>query len=455
MTRAELIRKLLETSHLNVPERRQLVPSAVHLSEVLAVIRDVVERENRFCSVIATLEKHEGEKYRIYRLRDPTMGIWYPSLDAALRAPPSRAVPVTDDYPSLDSALQAFVGHVLTDPDPLGTGLAPGTIDGIEILGLPTREQPERCTPAVGAPSDHRIIPGDRIGPVRLAGHIDEVVVLLGPGTQTGPGFWPSSVLQTWDAMGLWVVSDMATGNIFWISIDQSGSEPWTDYVTSEGIHLGSAGRELVSIMGPPERTVTGGGAKSLYYDRRGIRFTIQGRISLLLRGRWPFAQKVGAIRIVWPSVPRGDTLIVAGKRISSIGVRMPIDDILTALGGGYLRGESSPGFHVYYWLHLQLSLVEKTGRTISVRAGAEVAADGACLRYATADGLGLGSTATAVRRAYGEAVETHRAPGCVWWTYRSQGINFAFALDDESRVRLVDVFPPEKGPVKSVRYRP
>jgi hypothetical protein len=57
MTRAELIRKLLETNHLNVPERRQLVPPAIHLSELLAVIRDTVERECRFCSATETLDR--------------------------------------------------------------------------------------------------------------------------------------------------------------------------------------------------------------------------------------------------------------------------------------------------------------------------------------------------------------------------------------------------------------
>ena len=119
----------------------------------------------------------------------------------------------------------------------------------------------------------------------------------------------------------------------------------------------------------------------------------------------------------------------------------MPIDDVLTALDGGYHRGESSPGFHVYCWPHLGLSLVERSGRTISVRAGAEVAADAAGLRYAAADGLGLGSTAAEVKRVYGEPAKTGHDLGWLWCTYRSKGISFA--LDDESQVRLVDVFWP------------
>lgn len=282
--------------------------------------------------------------------------------------------------------------------------------------------------------SDRLIVPGERIGPVRLAGKINEIVKLFGAGKVSGQRERELFMLQTWDALGLWVQLDPGTGNVVWISVDTSGSNPWAEHSTPDGIRLGTRQQDLVSVMGAPERTVTGGGATSFYYDRRGIRFT--------LADSGPLAGKVGAIRVVWPSVPRGDTLVVPGKRISSIEVGTPVDRVLAILGGGYHRGESSRGFHVYYWPHLGLSLVERSGRVISARAASHRASDAPGLRYGTADGLGRGSAATEVRRTYGDPPETGQTLGWLSWVYRSRGI--AFALDNESRVLMIDVFLPE-----------
>lgn len=88
-------------------------------------------------------------------------------------------------------------------------------------------------------------------------------------------------------------------------SIDTSGSNPWAEYSTPEGIQLGTRQQDMVSVMGPPERTVTGGGFTSFYYDRRGIRFT--------LYDTGPLAGKVGSMRVVWPSIPQGDTACIQG----------------------------------------------------------------------------------------------------------------------------------------------
>jgi hypothetical protein len=286
---------------------------------------------------------------------------------------------------------------------------------------------------AIAALSDRVIVPGERIGPVRLAGKIDEVVKLFGPGTVRKQGARELFVFQTWDAIGLWVQFDPGTGNIVWASVDTSGSNPWAEHSTPDGIRLGTRQQDMVSIMGAPERTVTGGGATSFYYDRRGIRFTVADN--------GPLEGKIGAMRVVWPSVPRGDTLIVPGKRISSIAVGAPVDRVLAILGGGYYKGESLPGFHVYYWPHLGLSLVEWSGRVISARAASHRAADAPGLRYATADGLGRGSTASEIRHTYGDPPETGKTLGWLSWIYRSRGISFA--LDNESRVLMIDV-PPE-----------
>jgi hypothetical protein len=412
---------------LNVPERRELGPAAIHFSEVVAVIRDVVEREGRFLA----LEKLEGGNYRVHRVlggEEIAMGLYGPSVD------------VIEDYANLDGAVQAFWSR--------------NEIDGIKILGVPTKHESEQTNPrslfggaseglvpesapAATTPSDHKIIPGERVGPIRLAASIDEVGSILGPNSwREAPWCWPGSMMRYWVDMGFSVVRDTETGNIVEISVKRDGAGPWPDYWatyrTPEGVCLGSKKRDVISLMGTPERTVSGGGAKSLYYDRRGIRFTILGR--------WPFARKVGAMRIVWPSVPRGDTLVVPGSRISSIEVGMAIDAVLAALGGGYLKGKSSASF-VYYWPHLGLSLVEQSGRAISVRAGSAVSADAPSLLYATTEGLSFGSKASDIRRVYGDSAETGTALGWLWWTYRSEGI--AFALDKRSsRVRLLDVFP-------------
>jgi hypothetical protein len=286
-SRAELIRKLVETNHLNVPERRELVPSTIQFLEVVGVIRDAIERQGCFLN----LEKLEGGKYRVHHLLDNelAMSVYGPAVD------------VIHDYLDLDAAVQAFLNR--------------SDIEGIKILGVPAKPQAEvtiRCSlfgnPSPGlapeaaaaapTPSDHKIIPGDRIGPLRLAGTIDEIVGLLGPSPQKVPWHSPGSVLQTWVIMGVGVAYDRGTGKVLEISIGNTRFGPWPEYwssyLTPEGVCLGSKKREIISRMGGPERTVSSGGARSLDYDGRGIRFTVLGW--------WPFTQKVGAIRIAWPA---------------------------------------------------------------------------------------------------------------------------------------------------------
>jgi hypothetical protein len=271
---------------LNVPDRRQLVPPAIHFSEILAVIRDVVTREGWLSSGNLTLEELEAGTCRFHHLtHDPQTS----DLVNDWGGPSIRS---KTDYPSVDSAAEAFIDYLglnwLKGPS---WDSPRGEIDGIEILGLPTR-----------------IIPGDRIGPMRLTGTIDQVIALLGASTKRHASWidkvraqptkrhpsWQGTVLHTWDSMGLWVVSEKTTGNILWISIDESGSKPWTKYATPEGIHLGTQEEHLVSVLGAPEETVSVGGAKSLYFDRRGIRFTIFDS--------GPNAGKVSGIRVIWPA---------------------------------------------------------------------------------------------------------------------------------------------------------
>jgi hypothetical protein len=290
----------------------------------------------------------------------------------------------------------------------------------------------QSSTQQIAPKADRLIVPGERIGPLRLDAKVGEIVKLLGPGTPR-PGGWSFSKGQTWDAMGVGIDFDPGTGNVLWIGSEASDSSPWAEYSTPEGIRIGARRDDVLAAMGAPERTVSAGGLTSFYYDSRGLRLT--------LADTGPYAGTVREIRVVWPSVPRGDTLIVPGRRISTLEVGMPIDRALTQLGGGYHRGESAPGFHVYYWPHLALSVVETGGYVISLRAARHKPADA---RDTLCDrrNLGEGSALADVKRTFGEPQRTQSGPGKEGlnsWIYDAWGI--AFTLDHEQKVKLVDVF--------------
>jgi len=282
--------------------------------------------------------------------------------------------------------------------------------------------------------SDGLIVPGERIGPVRLSAKIDTITKLLGAGRSRGRGLWPGSGLRTWDRIGLWAVFDRVTGNLLWLSIDKSGRNPFADHATAEGIRLGTTEKELLAIMGPPEHTAADSRVRSLDYDSRGIRFT--------LYSSGPLSGRVGALRIVWASVARGDAVIVPGERISSIYIGASTESVTTALGGGYLKSERAGDSPVYYWPHLGLSVVDQSGRVISVRAGGLVPTDEPSLKYATAEALTRNSFGSQVVSVFNQPPETYASSfGGDWWVYRHRGI--AFELDKDQRVRLIDVFLP------------
>jgi uncharacterized protein len=322
-----------------------------------------------------------------------------------------------------------------------------GIREGIDSL-IERLEQagPNRASGQDGIPchqsargiTDRLIVPGERIGPLRLDQKISDIVQLCGPGVvavEGGPRRAQLFSVQTWNPIGLWIQFDSMTGNVVWISIEVNDSDSWAAYSTADGIRLGTHKEELVRSMGTPERVVTEGGFTSFYYDRRGVRFTMADA------GR--FAGKVGSIRVVSRSTPRGDTTIVPGKRISSVEVGMGVDRAIALLGGGYHEGEAAPGVHLYYWPHLGLSILEKQGHVISVRAGRQTPADAADISYRTASGLGQGSMATEIKDAFGEPPQTDRgSPGEQWFIFRHRGV--AFGLDDRARVKTVDVFQPE-----------
>ncbi|HEY6860969.1 MAG TPA: hypothetical protein VI358_14440, partial [Pseudolabrys sp.] len=282
---------------------------------------------------------------------------------------------------------------------------------------------------------DNRLIVlGERIGPLRLSDNIEDVFKLFGRREPKEPGFWTWSSRYTWEQFGLWIVADKETGNLMWISIDERASKEWAaGFATTDGIRLGMKDRQIFDILGAPERKVTAGGATSLYYDRRGVRFTCFDI--------GPHAGIVAALRIIWPTLARGDLLIVPGKRISSVEVGARINQVLEVLGGGYAKVPRQ-GASVYYWPHLGLSLVEQAGQVTSVRAGRDHPTDAANITYTTLEGVGVGSKHADVKLAYGEPSETGTDGGLRWQLYRSRGI--AIAFDANSVAKLVDVFPAE-----------
>jgi hypothetical protein len=149
MTRAELIRKLLETNHLSVPERCTLVPETIHISELASVVREVVDRESRFCAPAVILEKSADGKYVLRRLTDPrsrlhvlACGTTGDAVRVVLAGTMSSENQPTEleMHSTVESALDAFVRRIVIDGSTWGQ--PPGTIDGIEIVGLPNPVEP-------------------------------------------------------------------------------------------------------------------------------------------------------------------------------------------------------------------------------------------------------------------------------------------------------------------------
>lgn len=139
---------------------------------------------------------------------------------------------------------------------------------------------------------DRLIVPGERIGGLRLERKLDEVTKIIGAGLPRGAGVREGTTAHTWDPIGLWLIADNATGNILWISVE-TGENPWRELATREGLRLGSSEEEVVAAMGKPARIVSDDFARSLYFDQQGIRFTFP------TRGR--MAGKVAALRVVPP----------------------------------------------------------------------------------------------------------------------------------------------------------
>ncbi len=279
------------------------------------------------------------------------------------------------------------------------------------------------------------IVPGERIGQLRLASRVADLEVTFGKGAPLHRGLWEFSTYYDWPAIGLSVIADDVTGNTLWIAVCACGSNPWVGYATAEGLALGATEEQVVSAMGTPSRTFADANAKSIYFAAKGIAFTVpfQG----------PRAGKVGELRIYWKFGAPGDLTVVGGSRISSLALGMTTDQAIAVLGGGYIRHTRGPR-ETYNWPHYGLAMIANNGVTDQVTAAWNQQLEDVGVKYSTAQGLGFDSTAEQIRSAFGEPAERVRQGDVDLWIYYSRGI--AFGLSVGSRPGLVGgmtVFPP------------
>jgi len=309
----------------------------------------------------------------------------------------------------------------------------------------PAIEEQNKASPPSSEPisTDKLIVPGERMGALRLDMNIRDLVKILGPATKEPPGLWRFSKMFEWDKLGVSAQVDSSTGKVLAVGIFVSSSGPWdmtikgfssADYTTAKGIRLGARREDAISALGPPERTVSGGGATSLYYGRRGMRVTA---VDL-----GPHAGEISQIRIFWPTPPLGDSMIIPRERISNVGIGMALDRALALLGGGYHHEKEASGGDFYYWPHFGLGFVECNGQISSVRVARPSESDAGTIRYATADELSLDSALDEVEKAFGQSSTKQSSDGSIAsLVCDSSGISFTF--NSAHKVVAIEVFDP------------
>ncbi len=132
------------------------------------------------------------------------------------------------------------------------------------------------------AQSDHLIVPGQRIGPVRLGMGMDEVVAELGQPdfTETVDEGHPS--WRYW-SLNLTVVFDRSSAP----AVDWVETNTWTDsplltvFRTADGLHIGSSSFDVKRAYGSPEKDQHG---YVMEYDSRKIDFQIENYAVTLIQ---------------------------------------------------------------------------------------------------------------------------------------------------------------------------
>lgn len=293
-------------------------------------------------------------------------------------------------------------------------------------------------------PSDDKlIVAGERIGPLRLAGKLSEIVAAYGTPDGRGGGSWQGTTELTWSRIGLSVIADERSGNIVQIAVRAVEAHPWGGLATSQGIGLETPEPQVVQAFGQPTKVLEGltfvvtfgnsgrtatvpATPRSLLYLDRGILFELQP----------PGAVKAMAVQR--PYRAPGDMLVVPRERISGVRLGMSRDEVFSLLGGGFV--ETRPD-EVYYWPHTGLYAFLRDNRVDQAQATTSDWAQWAGIRYATAEGLGFGSTPEQVRKLLGEPQNKGTQGKYEAWTYQSLGVVFVFFPDtDDKTVVLIGV---------------
>lgn len=218
---------------------------------------------------------------------------------------------------------------------------------------------------ALAQPADDKlVVPGERIGPLKLASRLADLEAVYGRATPQGRGLWDLSTMYGWDAIGLRVIAG-TTGNVLWMSVCPCGSNPWAGFTTAEGLGFGATEEQVRAAMGPPSRTVGDASGKALHFAAQGIAFVFES--------------------------------------------------------GG-------------------LAIFVQDGRVVQVDAYYDEHHDDLKIRYATTQGLGIGSTREEVRSAFGEPPQRELRGPIEAWVYMNQGIVFNVATSGSLAGRIVGV---------------
>jgi hypothetical protein len=137
---------------------------------------------------------------------------------------------------------------------------------------------------------DRLIVPGERIGKLRLGSKLAEYTQIIGIGIPYQQMLRKGTTTYTWDPIGLWLIIDDKTGEIIWISVEAGLSTRWEELTTQEGLRIGLTEEEVLKIMGPTHRTVSDDNATSQYFNKQGIALTYANKGQL--KG------KVGSLRV-------------------------------------------------------------------------------------------------------------------------------------------------------------
>jgi hypothetical protein len=107
---------------------------------------------------------------------------------------------------------------------------------------------------------DRLIVPGQRCGDIKVGMTIQEIEAAWGPPSTTNPAVH----LYQWAAKGVGVTGQR--GRVVAITLSTG------DYVTRQGLKVGSLRSEVLAALGQPQQTV----AQQMVY-KQGIMFTISG----------------------------------------------------------------------------------------------------------------------------------------------------------------------------------